>query len=336
MTLTIGIVCAPAFTSQPQQLRHQQPQQQQPSQAHAPQSRQSQPQTQTQRPAFHTETRLVVLQATVKSARGELVTDLDRTAFTIYENGKRQPITVFRRDDVPVSLGLLIDNSGSMRTLRTKVEAAALAFARACNQQDDFFVINFADTPRLDVPITRDVHTLEAGIARVDAIGGTALYDALQLAQRYQHEHGSHDRKALLVITDGNDNASLTTLEEVEKEAQRADIVIDTIGLLHDAASNTAKHARHELDRLTTETGGVVYYPNTIDEIEPAVLDLARQIRMQYTIGYTPTNQALDGTYRSIHVTARANGRESLDVRTRPGYRATPAPPNPPRPAISK
>jgi VWFA-related protein len=331
VTLGIGIVCALAFASRPQQ-----PQQPQPPQSQPPQSQQSKPQPETQTPAFHTETRLVVLQATVKNARGELVTNLDRGAFTVYENGKRQPITVFRRDDVPVSLGLLIDNSGSMRTLRTKVEAAALAFARACNQQDDFFVVNFADTPRLDVPITRDVRTLEDGIARVDAIGGTALYDALQLAQRYQHEHGSHDRRALLVITDGNDNASLITLDDVEKEAQRADIVIDAIGLLHDATSNTAKHARHELNRLTSETGGVVYYPNTIDEIEPAVLDLARQIRMQYTIGYTPTNQALDGTYRSIRVTARKSGRQSLDVRTRPGYRATPAPPTAPRPAVNK
>jgi len=277
-----------------------------------------------QAPAFHTGTRLVVLQATVKNARGELVTNLDQGAFTVYENGKPQPITVFRRDDVPVSLGLLIDNSGSMRTLRGKVEAAALAFARACNPQDEFFVVNFADAPRLDVPLTGDVRTLEAGIARVDAIGGTAMHDALELAQGYTREHASRDRKALLLITDGNDNASLTSLDRVEADAQRADIVIDAIGLLHDAGSSTAKHARHELDRLTTETGGVVYYPATIDDIGPVVLDLARQIRTQYTIGYTPVNQALDGTYRSIRLTARAG--EKLEVRTRPGYRASPAP----------
>src|SRR5882672_11037289 len=134
-------------------------------------------------PAFRAETRLVVVHATVRNARGELVTTLERGAFTVYEDGKRQPITLFRRDDVPVSLGLLIDNSGSMRTLRQKVEAAALAFARACNPRDEFFVVNFADTPRLDVPLTGDVHALEAGIARVDAIGGTAMYDALGLAQ---------------------------------------------------------------------------------------------------------------------------------------------------------
>jgi VWFA-related protein len=210
-----------------------------------------------------------------------------------------------------------------MRTLRAKVEAAALAFARACNPRDEFFVVNFADTPRLDVALTGDVHSLETGIARVDSIGGTAMYDALDLAQTYVRQHASRDRKAVLLITDGNDNASLNSLDRIEAEAQRADIVIDAIGLLHDAASSTAKHARHALDRLTSETGGVVYYPGGVEEVGPVVLDLARQIRTQYTIAYTPLNQALDGTFRTIRVTA--HGREKLAVRTRPGYRATPA-----------
>jgi Ca-activated chloride channel homolog len=268
-------------------------------------------------PAFHTGTRIVVLQATVTNGTGQFVTDLDQHAFTVYENGKRQSITVFRRDDVPVSLGLVIDNSGSMRTQRTKVEAAALAFARACNPQDEFFVVNFADTPRIDVAMTRNVPALEAGIARVDAIGGTAMFDALALGQRYLREHATHDRKVLLLITDGRDNGSLTTLERVESDAQRADIVIDAIGV---------KQSRRELDRLTRETGGAVFYPATFDEIEPMVLDLARQIRRQYTIGYTPVDQRLDGSYRSIRVTARAAApdRAKLTVRTRPGYRATP------------
>src|SRR5438034_411228 len=124
--------------------------------------------------SFRTETRLVVLHATVKNGRGDLVTNLERNAFAVYENGKRQPLTLFRRDDVPVSLGLLIDNSGSMRPLRTRVEAAALACARASNPQDEMFVLNFADKPHIDVPLTSAVGVLEAGIARVDAIGGTA------------------------------------------------------------------------------------------------------------------------------------------------------------------
>ena len=136
-----------------------------------------------QQPAFRAETRLVVIHATVRNPRGELVTNLAREAFTVTENGKRQPITLFRRDDIPVSLGLLIDNSGSMRTLRSKVEAAALALARASNPQDEIFVLNFNDKARIDVPFTSDVRVLEAGIARVDSIGGTAAWDAIDQAR---------------------------------------------------------------------------------------------------------------------------------------------------------
>ena len=171
------------------------------------------------------------MHAIVRNARGELVTTLERSAFTIYENGRRQPITLFRRDDIPVSLGLLIDNSGSMRTLRSKVEAAALALARASNPQDEIFVLNFNDKARIDVPFTSDVGVLEAGIARVDSIGGTAMRDAIDMAQGYLAEHGTRDRKVLLVITDGIDNASMATRDRIEKQAEQRDTVIFAVGL---------------------------------------------------------------------------------------------------------
>jgi Ca-activated chloride channel family protein len=282
-----------------------------------------------QSPTFRTETRLVVLQAMVKNSRGELVTNLDRSAFAVYENGKRQPISLFRRDDIPVSLGLLIDNSGSMRTLRSRVEAASLTFVRASNPQDEVFVLNFADTPRIDVPLTSDRSVLEAGIGRVDAIGGTALRDAVDVAGTYLRERGTRDRKVLLVITDGNDNASTVTMEQIHKQAERSETVVYGVGLFGDNESSRAKAGRHELDQLTVRTGGVAYYPASIDQIDSVALDLARQIRNQYTIAYAPSNQALDGSYRSIRVEARA-GSERFVVRTRPGYRAI-APKDPSR-----
>jgi Ca-activated chloride channel homolog len=272
-----------------------------------------------QQPLFHVDTRLVVVQATVRNTRGELVTNLERDAFTVYENGKRQPIMLFGQEDVPVSIGLLIDNSGSMRSLRAQVEAAALAFARASNPRDEMFVLNFADRSHLDVPFTSDVHVLEAGIARVDSIGGTAMWDAVEAAEAYV-EGGSHDRKVLVVITDGGDNASLSTADRVRRLAERGNVVIDAIGLFSHTAA--AKGARHDLDQLTERTGGIAHYPTDIDQIDRAALDLAEQIRRQYTIGYAPTNQALDGTYRAIKVTVAAN--ERMVVRTRPGYRASP------------
>lgn len=275
-------------------------------------------------PPFRTETRLVVLHATVKNGRGQVVADLDRGAFSVFENDKPQSITLFRRDDIPVSIGLLIDNSGSMRTLRSRVEAAALAFVRASNPLDEEFVINFGDKVRLDVPITSDVRTLEAGIARVDSIGGTALRDAIEAGEAYLREHATHDRKVLLVVTDGNDNSSAATMEMIQEAAERSETVVYAIGLFGREDSPAARVGRKALDALTERTGGAVYYPATLDQIDAVAVALAHQIRTQYTIAYAPTHQMLDGAYRRIRVEAK--GRERLVVRTRAGYRAKPQP----------
>jgi len=272
-----------------------------------------------QRPVFHAETKLVVLQATVRNDRGELVTSLGRDAFTVYENGQAQAITLFRRDDVPVSIGLLIDNSGSMRRSRAKAESAALAFVRASNPEDEIFVLNFADKTHIDVPFTSDVRALERGISRLDAIGGTAMRDAVEAGARYL-EQGHRDRKVLLVITDGNDNASVASVDQIRREAERGEIVIYAMGLLKEGESSQARSARRELDRLTELTGGVAYYPAGGDSVEETARGIARQIRNQYTIGYVPAERSLDGSYRKLKVVAKGS---HLSVRTRAGYRAT-------------
>jgi VWFA-related protein len=274
-----------------------------------------------QPPLFKSETRLVVLRATVHNRRGTEVTDLDERAFAVYEDGKRQPITLFRRDDIPVSIAILIDNSGSMRPLRARVERAALDFAQASNPMDEVCVINFADKPHLDVPLTSRLETLAAGIARVDSIGGTALRDAVAMGESYLHEHAARDRRVLLVVTDGRDNASDTTEKAIAKIAGEFDTAVYGIGLFALSESSQAKDGRRELEALTHPTGGVAEYPQTLAEIDQAAVDLARQIRRQYTIAYAPTNQALDGSYRRIRVDAR--GTEPLTVRTRAGYVAS-------------
>jgi VWFA-related protein len=276
-----------------------------------------------QLPTYRAETRLVVVHATVKNARGELVTDLDRAAFTVYENGRRQPITLFRRDDVPVSLGLVIDNSGSMRSLRADVEKAALAFVRASNPSDDVFVLNFADKARIDVPSTRDLRVLEAGIARVDSIGGTAMRDAVLMAEGYLRQHASHDRRVLLVITDGNDNASTASIDQLRKTVGQSETAVFAVGLFRDG-SPLAGRGRDELDHMTELTGGIAYYPPAFDQIDSVVLEIARQIRNEYTLAYAPVNQTFDGTYRAIRLKVEGPGGPS--VRTRPGYWATPTP----------
>jgi VWFA-related protein len=263
-----------------------------------------------------------VLQATVKNGRGELVTNLGREAFTLYEDGKPQAISVFRADDVPVSLGLLIDNSGSMRRLRAKVEAAALACVRASNHDDEVFVLNFADKARIDVPFTTDVAEVERGIARVDSIGGTALRDALEMGTRYLEEHGSRERKALLVISDGKDNASTTSVDQMRKQAERHDVVVFAVGLASDEDGSVSRAGRHELDDLAELTGGVAYYTARLEDLDAIAVSIAHQIRSQYTIGYRPADRSLDGVYRKLRVVAR--GPERLTVRTRAGFRAAP------------
>lgn len=286
------------------------------------------PVTAQQPPNFHAEARLVVVHATVTNDRGEIVTDLDRRAFTVYENGRPQPISIFHRDDLPVSIGLVIDNSGSMRPQRARVEAAAMAFVRASNALDDAFVVNFADKARLDVPMTHDPVVLEAGIARADSIGGTALRDAVALAGQYLAEHASHERKVILAITDGNDNASLASIEQVQRVVERSEVTVFGIGLFRDDDERVATRGRRELDHLAHLSGGAAYYPTSADEVHAIALEIARQIRNRYTIAYTPLNQALDSSYRRIRVKVVGGGRGV--ARARNGYWATPRPAAPP------
>ena len=271
---------------------------------------------------FHADARLVVVHVSVHDRQGEPVTGLDRGAFEVYENGARQPVALFRSDEVPVSLGMVIDNSSSMRARRAAVETAALAFARVANPLDEAFVVNFADTVRLDVPITRDHRLIESGLARIDAIGGTALRDAVEVAAEYLNRHATHDRKALLVISDGDDNASTASMDPIRRRAGQDGIAIYALALPHDDPAK-AQRGGAALDDLAEHTGGVAVHVGNVADLDAAALRLAREIRRQYTLAYTPSRQALDGSYRKIRVVVK--GREKLSVRARAGYYATPA-----------
>jgi VWFA-related protein len=258
----------------------------------------------------------------VRNAHRELVTDLGQGAFTVYENGTAQAITLFRHGDVPVSQGILLDNSRSMRDRRAPAESAALAMLRGSHPQDQTFIMNFADRARIDVPLTSDVETLAAAVHRSDSIGGTALRDAVASAQEYLNQHATKQRKALVVITDGNDNASSTTEDALERQLGQSGIAVYAIGLLQRDDAGKAGRGREALERLADSDGGLAYYPADAEQAESAGVDVSRQIRHVYTIGYAPLVQAFDGSYRRLRVVAR--GRERLWVKTRPGYRANP------------
>jgi VWFA-related protein len=270
---------------------------------------------------FTADSRLVVLHATVVDKDGKHLLEVPRSAFRVFEDGVEQQLKIFRREDVPVSMGLLVDNSGSMRGKRQKVEAAALALVKASNRQDEVFIVNFNDEPYRDVEFTSDVQKLTQGLARIDARGGTAMRDAVHQSILYARGKGRRDKKVLIVVTDGNDNMSGATLEEIMQQAQQAEILVYAIGLLSEEERKDAREARRALDAIAKATGGEAFYPETADEVGEIALRVAQEIRSQYILGYTPTNQALDGTYRRVRVTVRGRGRAA--VRTRTGYYAT-------------
>ena len=278
--------------------------------------------TPDQAAVFRADTRLVVLHATVVDKSGHLVTNLPETAFQVYENGVQQHIKIFKREDIPVSMGLIIDNSGSMRDKRAKVEAAALALVKDSNRQDEVFIVNFNDEAFLDKDFTNDIKDLQEGLARIDSRGGTAMRDAIRMSIDHLKEKAKKDKKVLVVVTDGNDNSSLISLENLVKSSQDSGVLIYTVGLLSEEERREAKRAKRALEALSEATGGEAYFPKEVTDVDRIAHQVAHNIRNQYTIAYTPTNVALDGSFRQIKVVASAPNRPV--VRTRTGYYATP------------
>ncbi|MGA2772086.1 MAG: VWA domain-containing protein [Bryobacteraceae bacterium] len=275
---------------------------------------------------FRADTRLVVLPTTVMDKNGHLVTTLPREAFTVLENGVQQEIKQFKREDVPVSMGLIIDNSGSMRDKRAKVEAAALALVKASNPDDEVFIVNFNDEAFLDNPhgkdFTSDIQEMEDALTRIDSRGGTAMRDAIRMSIDHVKEKAHKDKKVLVVVTDGNDNSSVVSLEDLVKAAQQSEVLIYTVGLLTDEERREAKRAQKAMEALAEATGGETFFPRDVSEVERIANQVAHDIRNQYTIAYTPLNQAMDGSFRQIKVAVKAAGNPT--VRARSGYYATP------------
>jgi VWFA-related protein len=270
--------------------------------------------------------RRVVCPTTVIDRNGHLVTGLPKSAFSVFENGKLQTISRFKAEDVPVSLGLIIDNSGSMREKRKKVEKAALDLVEASNKEDEVFVVNFNDTPYLDLPhekdFTSDIEEMKEALARIDSRGGTAMRDAINVSINHLKEKAHRDKKVLVVITDGVDNASMVSLEKLVMSSQQAGVLIYAVGLLTEEDRRDAKKAQRELSALVEATGGEQFYPKELAEVDTIAQQVAHDIRNQYTIEYSPSDTALDGKFREIKITVNAPGRPS--VRTRSGYYATP------------
>jgi VWFA-related protein len=267
---------------------------------------------------FKKEVQEVMLHATVVDDQRRLVTNLDKAAFIVYEDGVPQVTTSFHRDDVPVAMGIVIDNSGSMREKRDKVNQAVLNLIKASNPNDEIFVVNFSQDSYLDQDFTSDINLLQQALHKISAQGSTALYDAIVASAVHLKNNTRVDRKVLLVVTDGRDNASQETLQQAARRLQQENgPTLYAVGLLSDELQQSGIDA---LQSLADSTGGVAFFPKGLDEVDDITRTVARDIRSQYTIGYKPTRPREKGGFRAIEVRAQARGYRKLTVRTRSGY----------------
>jgi len=278
---------------------------------------------------------LVVLRATVRDGKGAPVAGLGKEDFQVFEDKVPQQIEFFSHEDVPVTVGLVIDNSGSMRSKRSDVINAALAFARSSNPEDQVFVVNFNEHVSMglpgNVPFTGNQEQLERALSRNKANGLTALYDAVAVALE-QLKKGKWDKKVLILISDGGDNASRHKLAEIVTMVNQSSAIIYTMGIFD--ANDDDRNPRM-LKQLSRISGGESFFPESLQKILPICQQIAHDIRNQYTISYAPANRKSDGTYRAIEVKARKTAsRGRLSVSTRAGYSA-PLRPSPASDALS-
>jgi Ca-activated chloride channel homolog len=265
---------------------------------------------------------LVVFNVTVTDGKGRQVSGLKPADFHIVEENRLQDIKLFSAEDVPASVGLIIDNSGSMREKHADVANAALAFADASNREDEMFVVKFNERVYFGLPpsirFTNDHDAIRSALLRTPPAGLTALYDALAVGIEHL-KSGTRDRKALVVLSDGGDNSSRNRLDDVLEVAKRSSATIYTIGIYDPADMDRNPGV---LRKIAAQTGGRAYFPNSLNDLEQVWRDIAGGIRSQYTIGYHSSNSNRDGTFRKVKISAGRNGGRGLRVTARDGYLA--------------
>jgi VWFA-related protein len=266
---------------------------------------------------FKKQVQEVFLHATVVDEMGRPVTSLTRNDFQIFQNGQPEAITSFEREDVPVAIGIVIDNSGSMRDKRTRVNEAVMNLIKASNPEDEVFVVNFGQTPYLDQDFTSDPHLLEAALHQTSTRGSTALYDAVVASSVHLRNNPRLSKKVLIVITDGQDNMSRETLQDAMRKLQsNKGATVYAIGLTDEGMTRSGRQA---LQDLAASTGGVAFFPQSVDEVNEISRTVAHDIRTQYTIAYNPGANIAKG-YQTIRAEAHVPGHTRLIVRTRSGY----------------
>jgi VWFA-related protein len=265
----------------------------------------------------------VRLNVSVTDASGRPIDGLTENAFHIYEDGVLQKIVGFAHEDTPVSLGILIDSSGSMYDKRAAVDAASLNLVKLSNPKDEAFLVDFSTEPYLDQEFTSSIAKLQQGLSYIKSSGGTALYDAVIASADYLSKNAKRQKQVLLIVTDGSDNASTASLDTTIRRVQDLNgPSIYCIGLLFgdDVSRSESKHAREVLNELADQTGGRAYFPKALKDVDAIAQDVAQDIRTQYTIEYRSSKPTSEGGYRVIHVEAKGPGMRELKVRTKAGY----------------
>jgi VWFA-related protein len=262
----------------------------------------------------------VILRAVVVDQQNHLISRLNRSAFSVYEDGKLQKMTSFRQENAPLALGILIDNSGSMRPKRQKVNEAVLNLVRSSNPGDEVFVVNFGNKYYLDQDFTDDVTKLTAALNRIETRGNTALYDAIVASAAHVRRDPRMQKRVLLVVTDGRDNSSQDSLEETLQQLQRGGDgpVVYVIALIDENKGSSS--IVRALEKISLNTGGAAYFPKDLDQVDAITKSIAYDIRYQYVIGYKSSNPKAPHAYHAIGVQASDADRRGLRVRTRAGY----------------
>lgn len=277
---------------------------------------------------------LVQLPVSVLDKEGHPIDGLKTENFQVFEDNTQQQIKLFKHEDIPISLGLVIDNSGSMRSKRERVNSAALTFVRDSNPEDETFIVNFDDSAYLEQDFTGSIGDLIDSLDNLDTRGETALYDAVYLSVDHV-KAGKKDKKSLLVITDGEDNVSKYGFNKVLEALRESKVTLYAIGLLEENDQRgglfkapPSKKAMEALQKFAEATGGQAFFPKSLDQVEDLVKTIAHDLRNHYTIGYTPTNRKLDGSWREVRVKVNPpKTAPKVTVHTKPGYYAPTAEP---------
>lgn len=324
---TVGAGASPAFAFSPQA----KPKQEERNRPSKPELQSKSPQQSDQRQKGYTigvNVDLVVVHASVYDKSGHFVGGLKKENFKLFEDGVAQTINSFSQEDVPVSMGILIDTSGSMRNKIEMVSKAALAFIRASNPEDQVFLLGFNHEVELLEDYTNDLDLISDTLDNIIVTGGTALYDAVYLAVQ-KAQKGVKPKKAIVVITDGEDRDSYYKLDELLAKVQESDVQIYCVGFLNQAPekglfgrfSKTApEKAREALQEIADETGGKAFFPQKVSEINVVVSEIAHELRNQYSIGFLSSNTQKDGSWRRVKLVLEGVNAPAYHVRNRTGY----------------